>query len=64
MRKVMHRRAGGIAKRFLEGGDTPENRRLVEKWAQGPAEKSPIEILRDGRTLYVWEEVADGEAAQ
>jgi hypothetical protein len=70
MAYIMHRKAGGIAKRSL-GADTPENRRIVYRWAsEVPPEQRPFPIHKDGRTIFSWESdiarrdvLADDEAA-
>jgi hypothetical protein len=51
----MHRGAGQIAERVL-GEDTPENRRVVYRWAsETPPEQRPFPIRKDKRVIYVWE---------
>jgi hypothetical protein len=51
----VHWGAGQIADRTLQGGNTPENRSLVYRWAREPPERSPIPIRKVGGTLVVYE---------
>jgi hypothetical protein len=52
---IMHRTAGGIAKRVL-GEDNQKNRRLITHWiCDLPPERRPIKLFKDGRTIYCWE---------
>jgi len=52
---IMHRGAAGIAERVL-GADTPENRRIIYRWASEiPADQRPFVIRKSGRVIYAWE---------
>jgi hypothetical protein len=58
-KRFQHRTMGGIAAAVFPDGDTPKNRRIIERWASLPREQQPVPIERDGRILYIWEEVPD-----